>query len=43
MGSKKALIIEGDRDIPDLISIPVKDLELKVDVSQDSREGLIRE
>jgi len=38
----KALIIEDDRDIADLISIHLSDLELKVDKSFDGREGLLK-
>lgn len=39
---EKALIIEDDRDIADLIAIHLTDLNLKVDKSFDGREGLLK-
>lgn len=39
---EKALIIEDDRDIGDLIAIHLADLNLKVDKSYDGREGLLK-
>lgn len=39
---EKALIIEDDRDIADLMAIHLADLNLKVDKSYDGREGLLK-
>jgi two-component system, OmpR family, alkaline phosphatase synthesis response regulator PhoP len=39
---EKALIIEDDKDIADLIAIHLTDLNLKVDKSFDGREGLLK-
>ncbi len=38
----KALIIEDDRDIADLIAIHLSDMEMKVDKSFDGKEGLLK-
>lgn len=38
----KALIIEDDQDIANLISIHLSDMELEVDVSHDGRGGLLK-
>ncbi len=39
---EKALIIEDDRDIADLIALHLADLNLKVEKSFDGREGLLK-
>jgi two-component system, OmpR family, alkaline phosphatase synthesis response regulator PhoP len=39
---EKALIIEDDRDIADLIAIHLSDLEIKSDKSYDGKEGLLK-
>lgn len=38
----KVLIIEDDKDIADLISIHLADLDLKVEKASDGREGLLK-
>ena len=39
---EKALIIEDDRDISELISIHLKDMEMEVDKAFDGRDGLMK-
>ena len=39
---EKALIIEDDKDISELISIHLTDMELEVDKSFDGKDGLVK-
>ena len=39
---EKALIIEDDRDISELISIHLSDMDLEVDKAYDGKEGLLK-
>lgn len=39
---EKALIIEDDKDISDLISIHLTDMDLEVDAAYDGKEGLLK-
>lgn len=39
---EKALIIEDDKDISELISIHLKDIDLEVDKSYDGKDGLMK-
>ena len=39
---EKALIIEDDKDIADLLTIHLSDLEFEADVSYDGKEGLLK-
>lgn len=42
MATKKALIIEDDKNISELISIHLQDMEYQVDTAFDGKEGLLK-